>query len=1157
MSKNTAGYFYEANRINRLFGISSIALLGSVLWMIWQDHQREWKDYQQQARAMEIQRLRDEITFRRGKVDPQAREAAAAALKQSQATLTARQAELDEADRGIKLKTSAWYQADQSFRAAKAHVDAARYRFEEANQHHGKDHPATAAAARDLAERSAEADALKLEQEKTQAALAEAQAGRRALTTAVDAARQQETTLLAEVNRLEKRLEGLDYSLVNDWLRDQPGVDYMAPLIKLPQPLTPPDLTDDYNFAQVQKVDRCNACHVNIDRPGYEKLAQPFTSHPRLDLYLGGRSSHPMNTFGCTTCHGGQGSSTDFLHAYHTPSDEKEAKAWEAKYGWIHFQHEHAPLWPFPMLPQAYVESSCRKCHTGRVELDAADTLNRGRHVFETAGCWGCHKVEGFEPKPDPKAGRVPTAADASKMAKVGPDLVHIGCKLSPDFTAKWLADPKAFRAHTRMPSFFGVSPDMDDAMRAREAAEIRAITAYLFNRSLSSQGPEFPPGDPARGKAVIETVGCMACHTIKGEGAARTVDLTVKQADFNAFGPDLGSIGSKTNQGWLFNWLKNPKHYFPEGRMPDLRLTDAEAADAAAYLMTLRDEAFEQAPAPAADIALMRQMLVEKLRSKESQAVVDYLVGGGPMPAEIADLPEDQRPAPIPESDIPVAFGEHTLRRYGCNACHVIPGFEDAQGIGAELTHVGSKDLAQVDFGFVPRFKADAHFNEPALRTRHAWLKQKVSDPRIFDMQRSKLPLDRLVMPKFGLSEPDAEALTAFLLSLNKEKVPAHRQERLGETLASVERGRRLVKDANCTACHVVGLKSASGTVPADEKARAAWMDAHRGAWIADHVLLTAKGDPERAASSQDALEKGRREKASERLRTLTEARTFLHGKAQLTPALKELLAAQGVDPASCSRQADVLAELEKARQTRDPFRTPFPFTVRIAGTGEGLPGRWIADRATKTSGEESGKFAPPFLMDLGARVRPDWLFRFLLDPTWDYARRGGQPIRPAVPLRMPTFGFTEAEAADLVRYFCATAEAAYPFPTEPLPSTDPAVLDAGRTLLTDAMGCRSCHEVDGKSEGAPVGPSLDHLHARLRRAWLERYIQAPNESQPFVVMPGFYKRRADGSLSDDDVVPDLLGNDPRRQLDAILDYLLLTASERVPQGAAKPAKQ
>lgn len=1147
MSKNTAGYFYEGRKIHRLFGLSSLALLGSTLWMIWQDHAREWKAYQQKARDMEISRLEREKEVRTKERDPAALAKAEQARADAEKALSASSDRLSEREHAAKAAQAAWYQADQTFRAAKAEVDAARYRFEEASQHH-PDH--AAAAEREYRDWQGRLEALRLDLENRLDGLEKARGDLAAVTADRDGAEKRLSGLNAQVTRLEKRLTLIAHNPANDLFRDQPGVDYMQPILRIKQSV-PPDLRDDFNFVKVQKVDRCLTCHVNADRPGFEDQSEPFRSHPRLDLYLGGRSAHPVESFGCTVCHGGQGGSTDFLHAYHTPIDGAKAEEWQGKYGWLHFQEEHGPLWNFPMLPKGDVTASCRKCHTGRVEVDGADQFNRGKHVFETAGCWGCHKAAGFEPKPDPKEGRAPTAADAGRLDKVGPPLVHIGCKLSPDFVAKWLADPKGFRPHTRMPSFFGaaVSPDMTPDLERMEANQIRAITAYLFHASLSTQGPEHPPGDAAAGKRLVETVGCLACHTLGGKGpalAGREVDLKKRQADFDAFGPDLSSIGSKVNQGWLNEWLKDPKHYFPGGRMPDLRLTASEAADAAAYLMTLRDEAFERREPPQGDPAGMKRMLFDKLRAKETLAVVNYILEAGPKPAELMTLPSP--PEPIPPGDVPVELGRVMIRQFGCNGCHVIGGFEDDKGIGAELTEIGSKDLAQVDFGFVPDFQASpdrGHFSENVLRSRHAWIRRKISDPRCFDIGRARAPLDRLVMPRFGFSEADAAALTTFLLSMGKERIPVHRQERLSEDQAALERGRRLIKDANCAACHRVGAQPKAIGIPASPEGREAWVQAHRKTWLSEPLLLNDKGAAERAASTEDAEDR--------RMPLLSGARGFLEDPPELSAEAARRLSARGVDPKGLGR-LDLLGMLEASRRDEDLFKPPVPFRPRVAGIGEGLPGLAIADSTTETPKEQSGRDAPPFLLDLGARTQPDWLFRFLKDPDWDYSRRGG-PIRPSVPLRMPTFGFTDAEAAALVRYFCLASEAAFPFGDTP-PSGQ---LDEDRVAaryLTTEGDCRSCHVVDAAGD-AKIGPDLDHVAGRLRRDWVRRYIQFPEQSQPFVKMPAHWRPKPDGSLTDEyppeEIPPEdfpaalkPLAGDPKRQLEAILDYLLTPPSAR-----------
>ena len=103
-------------------------------------------------------------------------------------------------------------------------------------------------------------------------------------------------------------------------------------------------------------------------------MPEVFRSHPFLTsgattidpkgkvvpagLYLDGNGPHPINSFGCTICHGGQGSGTDFTYASHTPDSLKEAEEWDEEYDWHEFH-----FWDFPMLPKRFIESSCLKCH--------------------------------------------------------------------------------------------------------------------------------------------------------------------------------------------------------------------------------------------------------------------------------------------------------------------------------------------------------------------------------------------------------------------------------------------------------------------------------------------------------------------------------------------------------------------------------------------------------------------------------------------------------------------------------------------------------------------------------------------------------------------------------------------------------------------------
>jgi cytochrome c1 len=63
--------------------------------------------------------------------------------------------------------------------------------------------------------------------------------------------------------------------------------------------------------------------------------------------------------------------------------------------------------------------------------------------------------------------------------------------------------------------------------------------------------------------------------------------------------GPQLAGTGSKTAVNWLYAWLKDPKQYHPKTKMPNLRLSDQEAADVATYLAGLHNQKTDEEQLP------------------------------------------------------------------------------------------------------------------------------------------------------------------------------------------------------------------------------------------------------------------------------------------------------------------------------------------------------------------------------------------------------------------------------------------------------------------------------------------------------------------------------------------------------------------------------
>lgn len=92
--------------------------------------------------------------------------------------------------------------------------------------------------------------------------------------------------------------------------------------------------------------------------------------------------------------------------------------------------------------------------------------------------------------------------------------------------------------------------------------------------------------GNPAAGKALIQSYGCGSCHVIPGIRTARGM-----------VGPPLFYYSRRTiiagelpnTPDNLVRWIENPPAIEPGTAMPNLGVTDSQAHDIAAYLYTLR----------------------------------------------------------------------------------------------------------------------------------------------------------------------------------------------------------------------------------------------------------------------------------------------------------------------------------------------------------------------------------------------------------------------------------------------------------------------------------------------------------------------------------------------------------------------------------------
>ncbi len=480
---------------------------------------------------------------------------------------------------------------------------------------------------------------------------------------------------------------------------------FVAPINKLQEKLTAltrkrPSLQEyQIHIPVLNEVDRCKSCHLGIDSNESISDEQPFKKHPGSYIFL---KNHPLKDFGCTVCHEGQGRATTSVEKAHG----------EVEY-WLH-----------PMLRGSLAQASCIKCHERTDDLPGAETVSLGQKLIVERGCIGCHDVEGF-----------PTV-------KIGPPLTFIGEKVSYKWLKTWLKDPKETYEKARMPNF----------MLSDE--EIKNIADFFVSLSrgeletMIAADPDVDEDKYQRGMALYNSSRCVICHPREGRGGA------VKYV----YAPDHTKIASKISKDWLFRWIKNPREYHPDTKMPHFRFTDKEIEELVAF------------------------MSAEFI---DWDAIEDE---------EEEDGEEDVKAVKREVDPESVEKGRELVKNYGCYGCHEIKGFENESKIGVELTSFGSKSVELLDFGVV-------HDMEKSWLS---WTMAKLKDPRQFR--------EGMRMPKFNLANEDFDALVCLLKSFKERTIPVKYFVK-STTVGYEPQGKfgKIMKDLNCLVCHRIKDKGAN----------------------------------------------------------------------------------------------------------------------------------------------------------------------------------------------------------------------------------------------------------------------------------------------------------------------------------------------------------
>jgi mono/diheme cytochrome c family protein len=369
------------------------------------------------------------------------------------------------------------------------------------------------------------------------------------------------------------------------------------------------------------------------------------------------------------------------------------------------------------------------------------------------------------------------------------------------------------------------------------------------------------------------------------------------------------------------------------------------------------------------------------------------------------------------------------------CSSCHAV---QNAAGnlvggdFGPELTRIGSK-------------------------VNPDWLRRWLKDPAAYE------PGTR--MPHYRFDEKQINLLSSFLLNKKDDDFLANVHLPAADP-DSIARGKRLVTESGCAACHQInGISTPQNFAP----------DLSRvGSRALSQILFL----PGMKHSLPDYITAKIHDPRS--FGTALKMPKFNLNDQQVAALTTALLA-------QTDRAAGLPGDLLFSAERRSNYHPG------------GDAGRLVDDLRCLSCHSirgNGGDMAPDLTWE-GSAVQRAWLEEFMSNPN---------TLRPALIRRMPKFNLSPAEIRTISDYILSANQA---------PEIDSQLLDPralgpdaaarGKQLFYSKYGCQACHIADYKNDKGYVGPALASVGNRLTPGWMYQWLRNPNALRPDTMMPNF----------------------------------------------------
>jgi cytochrome c551/c552 len=531
--------------------------------------------------------------------------------------------------------------------------------------------------------------------------------------------------------------------------------------------------------------------------------------------------------------------------------------------------------------------------------------------------------------------------------------------------------------------------------------------------------------------------------------------------------GPSLKEARVKLRKEWIPEWLKDPHKWREGAKMPTFRLDDDDRKAIAAFIW--------QAGLP------------------------------GQLPQQKPGDPEK---------------GKEAFETRGCMACHSMGEGGQKQGgtFAANLSREGEK----ANYDYIVRW-----VHNPRQRTAPycAFEKCDLTEddykkhnlPYVFDLEHDKCPNDghelqvqqMTPMPSLRLTEDEARDIASYLMT-RKHSNASYADAGYMDDPALKNKGQALVRFYGCAGCHEIsGLEdeqrigtelTKEGSKPIERldfamlghKAEEEGWETHKGFF--EHKLENpAIYDTGKEKAKQDRLKMPNFNFSKPEIDAVT---TLLEGSVDAS-----------VPPRYFYAPADQRQDIIDGWWVVRKYNCMGCHKVHVGQTT-------IFDSMTRYQDPDWKDQKPPTLIGEGARVNPEWLMRFLNNPSLSDTDTNRDGVRQYLHARMPTFSFSEGEIRKIVRFFAALSAQAEPFIAEKVdPISDQERAMARQLFTSEGAPCLKCHMTgDAAHDSRATAPNFTVAKDRLQPGWVKRWMLDPALMSPGTAMPsGLFRREGD----------------------------------------------